>query len=214
MFISVGDVSWSKSDDFSAFAYGYGAQVCVHDQTVEVYRPRWFPGEPYGCRALETQIGLEVLRAISRTRLWNGSLRISSSVDFLATMDLTESHSAPSCNDAVPTIPPEGWKQQSPTHAIPPTCTPFSVPPFVTRPHWGTGARKFARCFTKTVSAIEDCLLSMRILLPRTSTREKNLTIFTFFCHGIVLCAKVWTVIQCPGHDAKLHPTEWNYYTE
>ena len=27
------------------------------------------------------------------------------------------------------------------------------------------------------------------------------------FCHGIVLCTKVRTVIQCPGHDAKQHPT-------
>jgi len=51
-----------------------------------------------------------------------------------------------------------------------------------------------------------DCLLSMRILLPRTNTRENNLTSFIIFCRDNLLRAKLWTVIQCPGHDGKLQP--------
>jgi len=51
-----------------------------------------------------------------------------------------------------------------------------------------------------------DCLLSMRILLSRTNTRENNLTAFIIFCRGNLLHAKLWTVIQCPGHDGKLQP--------
>ena len=35
-----------------------------------------------------------------------------------------------------------------------------------------------------------DCLLSMRILLPRTSTREKNLTVFTFFVMALCYVQK------------------------
>jgi len=55
-----------------------------------------------------------------------------------------------------------------------------------------------------------DCLLSMRILLPRTNTRENNLTSFIIFCRGNLLRAKLWTVIQCPGHDGKLQPYRVN----
>ena len=35
-----------------------------------------------------------------------------------------------------------------------------------------------------------DCLLSMHILLPRTSTQEKNLTIFTFFVMALCYVQK------------------------
>jgi len=36
-----------------------------------------------------------------------------------------------------------------------------------------------------------DCLLSMRILLPRTNTRENNLISFIIFCRGNLLRAKL-----------------------
>jgi len=36
-----------------------------------------------------------------------------------------------------------------------------------------------------------DCLLSMRILLPRTNTREYNPTSFVIFCRGNLLRAKL-----------------------
>jgi len=55
-----------------------------------------------------------------------------------------------------------------------------------------------------------DCLLSMRILLPTTNTRENNLTSFIIFCRGNLLRAKLWTVIQCTGHDGKLQPHRVN----
>jgi len=42
-----------------------------------------------------------------------------------------------------------------------------------------------------------DCLLSMRILLPRTNTRENDLTSFIIFCRGNLLRAKLWIVIHC-----------------
>jgi len=55
-----------------------------------------------------------------------------------------------------------------------------------------------------------DCLLSMCILLPRTNTQEINLTLFIIFCRVNLLRAKLWTVIQCPGHDGKLQPHRVN----
>jgi len=55
-----------------------------------------------------------------------------------------------------------------------------------------------------------DFLLSMCILLPRTNTRENNLTSFIIFCCCNLLRAKLWTVIQCPGHDQKLQPHRVN----
>ena len=59
-----------------------------------------------------------------------------------------------------------------------------------------------------------DYLLSMRILLPLKQYTGKIFDNIILFCHGIALCAKLWTVIQCPGHDAKPRPTEWNYSTK
>ena len=50
-----------------------------------------------------------------------------------------------------------------------------------------------------------DCLLLIHVIYPRTNKGEKYLTMFTYFSSGIVLRAKVWTVVQCPGHDTKLH---------
>jgi len=48
------------------------------------------------------------------------------------------------------------------------------------------------------------------LLLPRTNTRENNLTLFIIFCRGNLLRAKLLTVIQCPGHDVKLQPHRVN----
>lgn len=45
----------------------------------------------------------------------------------------------------------------------------------------------------------------MHILLPKTSAREINLTIFTKICRGSLLCTNVWTVLQSPGNSTNWH---------
>ena len=56
-----------------------------------------------------------------------------------------------------------------------------------------------------------DCLLSMRILLPRTRTREQNLTIFTFFlswhcamCKSVNCHTMSWTWCKTASHRVNL----------
>ena len=57
-----------------------GAKVGVLEEANEVGLGRLLEGDDG--RRLEAEVGLEVSCAISRTRRWKGSLRISSSVDF------------------------------------------------------------------------------------------------------------------------------------